>query len=159
MFKFFTRFASRARNSKTKAMHALERADYGDAEARFDILLDVAELTPTERAFLLNKRGVARVGGGRCDAAASDFEAALQAHPRFAPALTNLGNLLLEAGQPEAAMRKYNAAIAADDEYAVAYLNLAVAYRRLGQLAQSVRALRKAQRLEGRIRWKPSKRA
>ena len=159
MFKFLARFASRSVDPKVEALRALAHGDYAAAEGGFDALLDAPDVTPSERAFLLNKRGVTRVHMASLDAARGDFEAALQVRPRFAPALANLGNLLLEAGRPSDAVTQYEAAIAADDAYAIAYLNLGVAYRRLGRLDESVRALRKAQRLEGGVRWKPSRRA
>ena len=57
---------------------------------------------------------------------------------------------LLEEGQVDAAIASYERAIAGDREYANAYLNLGVAYKRAGRLAEAVRALRDAQRLEQR---------
>jgi Flp pilus assembly protein TadD len=53
---------------------------------------------------------------------------------------------------------RYEAAIAADDDYAVAHFNLGIAYKRAGRIDEGVRAMRKAQRLEGRMTGKQSKR-
>ncbi len=78
--------------------------------------------------------------------------AALQLHPRHAGALTNLGNLALEDDDVAGAIEHYERAIAADAEYAVAYFNLGVAYKKTGRIAEGVRALRQAQRLEWRAR-------
>jgi tetratricopeptide (TPR) repeat protein len=133
------------------ALQALERGDFSGAEAAFGALLEACtELA--ERAFLLNKRGVARVRLEQRDRAWHDFEAALEARPAYAPALTNLGNLLLEDGDVQAAIAHYERAIASDAGYAVAHLNLGVAYKRAGRIAESVRELRRSQQLEERAR-------
>jgi lipoprotein NlpI len=134
------------------ALKALRRRDYAGAEAAFSALLEAESLGAAERAFLLNKRGVGRIGMQRRELAAQDFEAALEAQPAFAPALTNLGNLLFDAGDVEGAIARYERAIALDSEYAVAHLNLGAAYKRAGRIADAVRALRQAERLERRTK-------
>ena len=138
MFRDDERFAS--------ALEALDRGDFGRAERALSDLLSI-ESESDRRAFLLNKRGVARVGLERRDLAESDFREALEARPRYAPALTNLGNVLLEQGRVEQAIASYERAITADDGYALAYWNLGAAYKRAGRISESVRALRRAQRL------------
>jgi len=130
------------------ALAALQRRDFSAAEAAFSALIDASSTAP-ERAFLLNKRGVARIGLERRDLAHADFAAALEARPDYPPALTNVGNLLLEEGSVEEAIARYERAIERDPEYAVAHLNLSVAYKRAGRIADAVRALRRSQRLEG----------
>lgn len=132
------------------ALRALKRGEYARAETELTSLLAAQELTANNRVFLLNKRGVARIGLQRHEDAHADFETALELNPSFAPAIANLGNLLFEAGDLEGAIAKYERAIACDAEYAVAYFNLGVAYKRCGRVAEGVRALRQAQRLEGR---------
>ena len=132
------------------ALAALDRRDFFDAEREFSDLLARDRLGSAERAFLLNKRGVARVGLQLRDLARADFSAALEVAPRYAPAMTNLGNLLIDEGKVDAAIERYESAVAADPEYAVAYLNLSVAYKRSGRLAEAVRALRRSQKIEGR---------
>jgi pentatricopeptide repeat protein len=131
------------------ALAALKRGDFAEAEQLFSELLS-RELSPNDQAFAINKRGVTRVGLEQRELARADFEAALALKPAHAPALTNLGNLLLEEGQVDAAIARYRSAIAADAEYGIAYLNLGVAYKRSGRIAEAVRALRQAQRLEER---------
>ncbi len=125
-------------------------------------LLAQERLDDDERAFLLNKRGVACIGLKLPELARADFAAALAARAGYPPALTNLGNLLLEEGQVDAAIGKYESAIAGDPDYATAYLNLGVAYKRAGRFAEAVRALRHAQRLEQRSSagrfWRPARR-
>lgn len=132
------------------ALRALERGDFSRAEIELTSALETVESPAGERAFLLNKRGVARIGLQQRELAQSDFEAALGIDASFAPAIANLGNLLLEAGDLDAAIAAYERAIACDADYAVAYFNLGVAYKRRGRVAEGVRALRQAQRLEGR---------
>lgn len=148
MFRLPRRFASRkARSPREQALDALERRDFLLAERELSDLLAL-ETVPAERAFLLNKRGVARVATARPAAARDDFTAALACVPAYAPALTNLGNLLLEEGDVDAAIARYEEAIAGDSAYALAYLNLGAAYKRAGRLNDAVRAIRRAQRLE-----------
>jgi len=132
------------------ALDALKRCDFARADAELTVLLLRAGLPGPERAFLQNKRGVARIGLERREEARADFLAALEAQPAHAAALTNLGNLLLESGSVADAIAHYQRAIAADDEYAPAYLNLGVAYKKSGRIAEGVRAMRRAQRLEWR---------
>ena len=133
------------------ALEALACGDFATAEAALGALLDVPT-QPAERAFLLNKRGVARVGLELRDGAREDFAGALEAVAEYAPALTNLGNLLLEDGDVDGSIAHYQRAIASDPEYAVAHLNLGVAYKRAGRIAESVRELRHSQRLAERAR-------
>jgi lipoprotein NlpI len=132
------------------ALQALDRRDFASADEELTKLLTREEFEGKARAFLLNKRGVARLSLQAPQLARADFVAALEAFPGHAPALTNLGNMLLEEGQVDAAIASYERAIAGDREYANAYLNLGVAYKRAGRLAEAVRALRDAQRLEQR---------
>jgi len=128
---------------------ALARGDFIAAERELTVLLDAAGNAAAERAFLLNKRGVARAALARPQDARDDFTSALECVAGFPPALTNLGNLALEEGRIEEAIARYEAAIAADSQHAVAHFNLGVAYKRAGRLEDAVRALRHAQRLEG----------
>lgn len=148
MFRLRRGFAfGRDRDPFGAALEALDRGDFARAERALTELLAACQ-TPADRAFLLNKRGVARVGQSCRDAAGDDFTAALAAVTRYAPALTNLGNLFLEAGDLDGAVARYEAAIASDPQYALAHLNLGVAYKRAGRFDEGVRALRAAQRLE-----------
>lgn len=132
------------------ALEALTRRDFARAFDELSALLAHDGWTAPERAFLLNKRGVAEIGLGRPEPAHADFLEALEMQNGYAPALTNLGNLLLESGRLEEAIAQYERAVASDGEYAVAYLNLGVAYKRAGRIGEGVQALRTAQRLEQR---------
>jgi len=158
VFRFFGKFASRERSPRALALEALGRGRYAEAVAGLDALLASTACSPADRAFYLNKRGVTRVALGQPELAREDFEGALSSVARYAPAIANLGNLLMEAGDVEGAIGRYEAAVAADDDYAVAHFNLGIAYKRAGRLDEGVRAMRKAQRLEGRMPKKPSTR-
>jgi len=107
------------------------------------------EAAPADAATF-NKRGVALVALGRSQAALEAFCDALAADERHAPALTNVGNLLLEDGMPGDAIDYYQAALVADPQYGIAYRNFGIALRRAGRRREAVRALRTAARLEGR---------
>lgn len=133
------------------ALRDIARRDYAEALARLDALLEDPGLSAAERAVVANKRGVALVELQRRDDARAAFDRALEIVPKYAPALVNIGNLHLEAGEMEEAIRWYESAVLSDDEYALAHHNLGVAYKRLGRTSESVRELRKAHRLEGRV--------
>jgi tetratricopeptide (TPR) repeat protein len=158
VFRFFRKFASRERTPRELALEAIARGNFDEALERLGALLADAGLTPGERAFYLNKRGVAWAALGRVPEAREDFEAALASVARYAPSIANLGNLLMEEGDLEGAIARYEAAIAADADYAVAHFNLGIAYKRAGRLDEGVRMMRKAQRLEGRMNGKQSRR-
>jgi tetratricopeptide (TPR) repeat protein len=133
------------------AMRDMAHHRYEEAVARLDALLEDSELPAAERAVIANKRGVALVELQRRDEARAAFEQALAIVPKFAPALVNIGNLHLEAGETEEAIRLYEAAVLSDEDYALAHHNLGVAYKRLGRMGDAVRELRRANRLEGRV--------
>ena len=158
MFRLFALLSSRRRKEAAQnGMVALERGDYAAAEPLLTRDIEAA-IEPRRQAFYLNKRGVARIRLGRRDDARSDFENALQCVPQFAPALTNIGNMLLEEGRVDEAIAAYRHAIEADGEYATAYVNLGSAYKRAGRLDEAVRALRTGLKLEGRKRSRPRER-
>jgi len=157
MFRFFRQIAPSRKGARERALDALEAGDYRQAEALISALLEGA-VSADDRAFLLNKRGVARIGLRLRDDACADFAAALECQANFAPALSNLGNLLLEEGRVDDAIVHYEAAIEADPEYARAYVNLAAAQKRAGRYDDAVRALRRGHRLEGQAAARPRKR-
>lgn len=141
----------RNRDEFACALRALERRDFAAAATELTQLLERCA-DDADRAFLYNKRGVARIGLELRELAREDFDAALAARRHYAPALTNLGNLLLESGLVNEAIAQYQRAIASDVDYALAHLNLGMAYKKAGRVAEGVRAIRHAQRLEDRAR-------
>ncbi|MDE2482182.1 MAG: tetratricopeptide repeat protein [bacterium] len=159
MFTFLRRFAfRRPAQPRERALWLLRSGRPAEAETLLGELAAAPELDATDRAFLLNKRGVARIALGRAHDAREDFEAALALDPAHVPAIVNLGNLSLEGGDVAAAISQYERAIALDPDYAPAHLNLGAAYKRCGRFADGVRELRLAQRLEGRRRAAPTSR-
>jgi len=139
----------RPRTPFERAVRLLDRGDAPGALAALDACLRETR-DDRERARIHNKRGVAHLRLGDRAAAIGDWNAALALDARFAPAMTNLGNLRLEDGELAEAIEHYQAAIRADETYPLAHLNLGVAYRRLGRRAEAVREMRLAHRLEGR---------
>jgi tetratricopeptide (TPR) repeat protein len=133
------------------ALRDLAHHRYEDALQRLTAILADPKTTPGQAAAASNKRGVALVELKRFDEARAAFEQALQLRAGFAPSLVNLGNLHLEAGEIDKAIHYYESAVKSDDEYALAHHNLGVAYKRLGRTGDSVRELRLANRLEGRV--------
>lgn len=92
------------------------------------------------------QRGTARILQDDVEGAREAFERAVEHDPRHHRAITNLGNLALEAGDVDAAIAAYERALTIDDDFANAHHNLGVALRKKGHVARSVRSLRRAQR-------------
>jgi tetratricopeptide (TPR) repeat protein len=90
-------------------------------------------------------RGTCHIYLQEPEAAEAAFLQALERDPKHYRAITNLGNLALEAGDVDGAIARYQEALAINGEFANAHHNLGVAYRRKGDVGRSVRSLRKAQ--------------
>lgn len=129
-------------------VEATKAVDQREAEsARASLGALRTELFLAEREALL---GTIAVYEQDLDAARAHLAAALAVDPNHVRALTNRGNLKLEAGDVDGAIEDYQRAIKLDDSFANAHHNLGVAYRRKGQVGKSVSSLRRAQRLSGR---------
>ncbi|WP_293912884.1 hypothetical protein [Deinococcus sp.] len=103
--------------------------------------------TPLTRAEALNAVGVLHAVHEEAPQARAAFEAALEADAGHYRAMSNIGNLELQAGNPAAAEAAQRRAIALNADFAGAQHNLGVALRRQGKLGESVKAIRKSQRL------------
>lgn len=139
------------------ALAALERADKasrGDLGTAIVALHEAREHQLT-RAEAENQLGVLAALGGESDRARAHFEAALVTDPRHYRAITNLGNLDLEAGEVMVAEKRYREALSINADYATAHNNLAAALRRQGKRSESVAALKRAQRLAMKAYSKP----
>lgn len=134
-----------------RGVHALARGRLDQADAAFAEALARAA-RPGERAEALNKRAIVAIRRKDREAAVALLVAALEADPRGVAAIVTIGNLLLEDGAADDAILHYEAALRIDDAYAPAYHNLGVALHRLGRRGEAVRNLRKATRLEGRMK-------
>jgi tetratricopeptide (TPR) repeat protein len=137
------------RNAFERGVVALDAGDHLGAAREFEAALDDAA-DDAARATVHNKRGVALVALGRRSDALEAFCAALDLDERCAPALVNVGNLLLEDAHALDAIDYYEAAILADATYPPAHRHLGIALKRLGRRSEAVRALRLADRLAGR---------
>jgi tetratricopeptide (TPR) repeat protein len=134
-----------------RGVAALERGDHDGALA-YLAAAAASDGPAADRAAAHNKRGVALIAVGRREEALAAFCDALAVVERYAPALVNIGNLLLEDGDVADAIEHYRAALVADERYSGAHFNLAVALKRAGRAGEAVHHLRTAQRLEGRRR-------
>lgn len=84
------------------------------------------------------------------DAARTHFQAALSSDPRHYRAMTNLGNLELEAGHLQEAESRYREVIRLNPDYSVVYNNLAAVLKKQGKRNDAVTMLKKAQSLSVR---------
>lgn len=134
-----------------RGVHALARGRLDQADAAFAEALARAD-GPRERAAALNKRAIVAIRRKDREAAVALLVAALEADPRTVAAIVTVGNLLLEDGAVDDAILHYEAALRIDDAYAPAYHNLGVAQHRQGRRGEAVRNLRKATRLEARMK-------
>jgi tetratricopeptide (TPR) repeat protein len=144
-------------NGIPEAISALERAekasrnDLGAAE----IALHEAREHRLICAEAENQLGVLAALGGESKRARTHFEAALMADARHYRAITNLGNLNLEAGEVTVAESRYREALNINPDYATAHNNLAAALRKQGKRSASVAALKRSQRLAMKAFSKP----
>jgi len=134
-----------------RGTRALDRGRLEAAEAAFAEALPAAR-TAAEVALVRNKRAIVAIQRRDLERAVDELICALEADPRSAAAITTIGNMLLESGDVDEAVAHYEYAILVDDSYPTAYHNLGVAFHRTGRRGEAVRMLRKATRLEGRIR-------
>ncbi|GGM00202.1 hypothetical protein [Deinococcus aerophilus] len=109
--------------------------------------LEPALAQPLTRAEALNMLGVLRAVRDEGTEARTHFEAALAADAGHYRALTNLGNLDLEAGDFKAAEVRYREVIRLCPEYDGGHHNLGVALRRQGKMGEAVRSIRRGQQL------------
>jgi tetratricopeptide (TPR) repeat protein len=130
---------------------ALERGRLDQADAAFEEALRAAA-TAAQIAAVRNKRAIVAIRRLGLERAVDELTLALEADPRSAAALTTIGNLLLEGGAVDDAIAHYEYAVLVDDTYAPAYHNLGVALHRSGRRGEAVRMLRKATRLESRMK-------
>jgi tetratricopeptide (TPR) repeat protein len=141
-------------NELERGDRCLNAGDFGAAEQHYDAAL-AAATGERERAIALNRRGLLERARGEAAAADAAWAAALAIYPACVPALVNVANRLLEAGDLAAAIERYETAIRLDPDYPEAHHNLGVAYKRVGRRREAVRELRRATGLERRAK-KPS---
>ncbi len=130
---------------------ALEHSRLDAAETAFLEALADAD-GAAQIARVRNKLAIVALRRDGLSAAVEQLILALEADPRSAAAITTVGNLLLEDGALDEAIVHFESALLIDDAYAPAYHNLGVALHRGGRKGEAVRMLRKATRLEARMR-------
>ncbi|MBB6097430.1 tetratricopeptide (TPR) repeat protein [Deinobacterium chartae] len=130
----------------TEALQAADEAREHEVDALRARLGSALEL-PETRAEALNALGVLHALREEFDDARATFNAAVEADARHYRALTNLGNLLLEGGNPQGAEVLYRKALEIEPGYPTAHNNLAAALRKQKKVHESVRAIRASQRL------------
>ncbi len=145
-------------NGVPEAISALERAEKA---SRSDLQAAETALHEAREHRLIcaeaeNQLGVLAALGGESNWAQTHFEAALMADPRHYRAITNLGNLNLEAGEVTVAEARYREALTINPDYATAHNNLAAALRKQGKRSASVAALKRSQRLAMKAFSKPA---
>ena len=134
-----------------RGTYELDRGRLDAAEAAFAEAL-AAATSAAEAAAVRNKRAIVAIRRGDPSRAIEELVAALEADSRSVAAITTIGNLLQEGGAVDEAIVHYEYALMIDDGYAPAYHNLGVALHHRGRKAEAVRMLRKATRLEGRMK-------
>ncbi len=132
-----------------RAARAVRRHDFETAEALYVAALAAAP-DDRRRALVHNKRALLELARGDAAAADAALADALATYAACVPALVNVANRLLEAGQLDAAIERYETAIRLDPDFPEAHHNLGVAYRRAGRRSDAVRELRRATGLERR---------
>lgn len=135
---------SEAGRALAEARQALERRELEKAESAIRQVLHAAP----EYWEAHHLQGILLAREKRWGEAEVCFRRAHQLNPAHPGPLTNLGNLCTERANYEEAIAYYHKALDLDPNYANAHHNLAVAYRRIGRIDESIRHLKKAQRLE-----------
>jgi tetratricopeptide (TPR) repeat protein len=124
---------------------ATKSLDKHDPDKTFELLNPLSSpLLSAEKETL---RGTALIYHNDTNNAKRAFENALAVDSQHYRAITNLGNLALEAGNVDEAIAQYEKALKIKEDFANAHHNLAVAYRKKGQVSKSVSSLKKAQRV------------
>ena len=121
-----------------------EVLDRRDPDAALALLARVEH--PVLRAEVETQRGTAFIFRNELAEASACFEQALTYDPKHYRAMTNQGNLALEAGHLDEAIAAYEQALKINEDFSNAHHNLGVAYRKKGDITRSVASIRKAQR-------------
>ena len=131
----------------TGALRALDAGQKVTDPAELAALLAGALAQPLTRAEALNMQGILHAVSGEAEQARALLDAAMQADPGHYRALTNLGNLEMEAGQFAAAEAVYRRVLVLNPEYDGGHHNLGVALRRQGRVGEGVKSIRRGQQL------------
>ncbi|MDI3548546.1 MAG: hypothetical protein PWR10_2198 [Halanaerobiales bacterium] len=122
----------------------LELGNFAQAEK---LLIEVKEERP-DFVPVYNKLGIIAIYRKNLDRAKNWLTQALELDKEFVPAITNLGSIKREEGDRDLAREYYLKAIQLDPDYGPAYNNLGVIYREEGNYRESVKYLKKANKLK-----------
>ena len=114
---------------------------------RPDVALPMCERAAAvhaDSAVVQNLLGVAYRQNGRLADAIARLRAAVSLDPNFPDARINLGNALLDAGDPQAALPHYQQALVLDPDSASVHNNLGNLYRELRRPTEAIAAYRRA---------------
>jgi tetratricopeptide (TPR) repeat protein len=136
-----------ADESVSALIEAEENWRSGEAKVRAALQKATHILT---RAEAENQLGVLAAVVENREAARTHFQTALSHDPRHYRAMTNLGNLELEAGRLQEAETRYREVIRLNPDYSVVYNNLAAVMKKQGKRSEAVAFLKKAQNLSVR---------
>ena len=125
-------------------------ANWRNGANKVKAALEKAAQHSMTKAEAENQMGVLEAVLENSVAARAHFQAALAADPRHYRAMTNLGNLELEAGHLQEAESRYREVIRLNPEYSVVYNNLAAVMRKQGKRSESVAFLKKSNSLSVR---------
>ncbi|WP_161882397.1 tetratricopeptide repeat protein [Deinococcus alpinitundrae] len=128
------------------SLEASETARHVEPDALRAALAPALE-TALTRAEALNAVGVLHAIHEENEQARQVFGEAAEADPGHYRAISNIGNLDLQAGHLKEAEAAQRRAIALNPDFAGAHHNLGVALRKQGRVNDSVKAIRKGQRL------------
>ncbi len=131
------------------SLEAAETARHVEPDALMTALQPALDL-PLTRAEALNAVGVLHAIHEENDQARQLFEQAAEADAGHYRAISNIGNLDVQAGNFKAAEAAQRRAIALSPDFAGAHHNLGVALRKQGRVNDSVKAIRRGQRLSVR---------
>jgi predicted TPR repeat methyltransferase/cytochrome c-type biogenesis protein CcmH/NrfG len=104
--------------------------------------------SPAANANANNDLALLYMHTGKKDEARKLFEEALQADPKHAIIMNNLGKLEREDGRLEASLRWFKKAIETKRDYAVAHMNIGTLYAKMKDGPHAVAHLRKALELD-----------
>lgn len=128
-----------------KASYLLYRG--GDADSALNEANAALAENPNDAEAHKNK-GLALELAHKPDAAIGEYNEALRIRPDYAAVRYDLGNIYFHAQRYDEAIVEYKKTIAVDPNYADAYANMGLAYKRKGDVAAAIPALREAKRLK-----------
>lgn len=132
---------------------ALAHISAGEAGAALPHAERAVAVDPANPLFL-QTRAFAHQEGGDLEAAARDYQRALEADPTVFSAANDLGAVRLVQGRTAEAVAAFRQAVGAENAYALGWFNLGVALSRLGpaEMVRSQAALSQAVRLDRGLR-------